>query len=113
MQDLHAQAQAAHEAGDVVRAFALFEQSSQTGDPNSTIWLALLHQLGEGVNADGAKALDLLMTVAHDPEVAVELRALAFNNASTLMATGAPGLALDMLASVRFQASAQTLGFPL
>lgn len=112
MQDLHAQALAAHEAGDLVRAFAWFERSSQAGDPNSTIWLALLHQLGEGVKADGVKALDLLMAVAHDPDVAVELRALAFNNASTLMATGAPGLALDMLASVRFQASALSLGFP-
>ena len=112
MQDLHAQALAAHEAGDFARAFAWFEQSSHAGDANSTIWLALLHQLGEGVNADGAKALDLLMAVAHDPDVAVELRALAFNNVFVLMAMGAPGLALDILASVRFQASALSLGFP-
>ena len=112
MPDLHSQAQAAHEAGDLTRAFALFEQASRAGDAASTIWLALLHQLGEGVAADGAKALDLLLVVADDASVDAALRALAFNNASSLMATGAPGLVADMGESARLLASAHALGFP-
>jgi TPR repeat protein len=68
---------------------------SEAGNPMVQCNLANLCHFGWGVPADGKKAVELYLAVAHQNIEESHLSAIAYQSLSTLYACGAPGIKPD------------------
>ena len=84
---------AAIEAGQYAQAFALLLPRAEGGDAAAQCNIAALYHVGNGVEADGRKAVEWYRKAAKQ-EIHGEksMSVLAYHNLGTLYSVGAPGV---------------------
>jgi uncharacterized protein len=98
------EANEAHSSGDFEKALALLLPLADKLIPEALSLLGVIYQLGDGVERDGIKAIELLTK-------AVELGdGVASHNLGTIYAMGMPGVAQDFEKSKACYRRAKSMG---
>ncbi|HWX56402.1 MAG TPA: hypothetical protein VN176_17590 [Verrucomicrobiae bacterium] len=98
---------------DYREAFRLLSQLADADNPKAQCNLATCYHLGLGVEADGAKAVDLYTRVAEQNIRDEHLSAIAYNNMASIYVVGLPGIETDHQKAVEYRKKSDALGFPM
>jgi hypothetical protein len=101
------------ENGNYLAAFEALVPLSESGNPMAQCNLANLYHFGWGVPADGKKAVELYLTVAHQNVEEGHLSAIAYESLSALYACGGPGIKPNGTLAAKYWALAREHGLGL